>query len=61
LETGESYVVSSVSLGRRFSQYFSLNYLKGNKGSSHIYRSLLKYGAAQPGFAGPGAPLLSTL
>ncbi len=44
LETGESYVGSSSNLSRRFNQYFSLKYLKGYKGSSHIYRSLLKYG-----------------
>lgn len=44
LETGESYVGSSVNLSRRFRYYFSLNYLKECKGSSHINRSLLKYG-----------------
>lgn len=35
---------SSINLSRRFSQYFSLVFLKKFKGSSHIYRALLKYG-----------------
>jgi group I intron endonuclease len=38
------YVGSSSNLSRRFRHYFSLKSLKGYKGSSHIYRSLLKYG-----------------
>jgi group I intron endonuclease len=46
LITGKCYVGSSVSLSRRFSQYYSLNYLNNclSKGQSIIYSSLLKYG-----------------
>lgn len=42
---GKSYVGSSISLKNRFSIYFSLSSLKLKvKGSSIIYRALLKYG-----------------
>jgi group I intron endonuclease len=44
LKTGEFYVGRSLNLSKRFKHYFSLKYLKGSKGSSHIYRSLLKHG-----------------
>lgn len=44
--TGKSYIGSSVSLGRRFSNYYSTGYLeyKVKKGYSIIYNSLLKHG-----------------
>lgn len=46
LITNKSYIGSSISLGGRFSNYYSLAYLKKRvkKGSSIIYNSLLKYG-----------------
>lgn len=46
LITGKCYVGSSVSLSRRFSQYYSFNYIKNSlgNGSSLIYCTLLKYG-----------------
>jgi len=46
LITGKSYIGSSISLRNRFSNYYSLVYLKKKveKGSSIIYNSLLKYG-----------------
>jgi len=46
LITNKSYIGSSISLGGRFSNYYSLSYLKNRvkKGSSIIYNSLLKYG-----------------
>nr|YP_009072335.1 GIY-YIG endonuclease [Sclerotinia borealis]AHX82999.1 GIY-YIG endonuclease [Sclerotinia borealis] len=42
LETNKSYVGSSVNLGRRFSTYYSYEYL--TKNSYTISRALLKYG-----------------
>lgn len=46
LITNKIYIGSSISLGNRFSNYYSLAYLKRKviKGSSIIYNSLLKYG-----------------
>lgn len=46
LITNKSYIGSSISLGNRFSNYYSLAYLKRKvgKGSSIIYNSLLKHG-----------------
>jgi len=46
LITSKSYIGSSISLGNRFSNYYSLAYLKRRveKGSSIIYNSLLKHG-----------------
>ena len=46
LVTGSSYVGSSINLTNRFSNYYSLAYLKKRvkKGSSIINNSLLKYG-----------------
>lgn len=46
LITNKSYVGSSVSLSRRFRDYYSLTCLQKNvsRGSSAIYRTLLKYG-----------------
>jgi len=46
LITSKSYIGSSISLGNRFSNYYSLAYLKKKvgKGSSIIYNSLLKHG-----------------
>lgn len=46
LVTGKSYVGSSKDLSKRFSTYYSLNYLKKKvkKDSSIIYNSILKYG-----------------
>lgn len=44
LINGKIYIGSSTDLSRRFWLYLSLNYLKGYKGSSHIYKSLLKNG-----------------
>lgn len=42
---GKSYVGSSVSLGNRFNDYYSLSSLTRKvKGSIIIYRALLKYG-----------------
>jgi group I intron endonuclease len=47
--TGKSYIGSAVNLGRRFSEYFSLQYIKNElkKGNSAIYNSLLKYGYSE--------------
>lgn len=44
--TGKSYIGSSVSLARRFSNYYSLGYLKNHtkNGFSFLNNSLLKYG-----------------
>lgn len=46
LITDKSYIGSSISLGGRFSNYYSIAFLKKRvkKGSSIIYNSLLKYG-----------------
>jgi len=46
LITDKSYIGSSISLGGRFSNYYSPAFLKNRikKGSSIIYNSLLKYG-----------------
>ena len=46
LITSKSYIGSSISLSNRFSNYYSLAYLKRRvgKGSSIIYNSLLKHG-----------------
>jgi group I intron endonuclease len=46
LITNKTYIGSSISLSRRFSDYYNLNYLKRKleKGSSAIYSALLKYG-----------------
>lgn len=46
LITSKSYIGSSISLRNRFSDYYSLAYLKRRtvKGSSIIYNSLLKHG-----------------
>jgi hypothetical protein len=42
---GKSYVGSSISLGNRFNDYYSLSSLTRKiKGSIIIYRALLKYG-----------------
>ena len=43
---GKYYIGSSVDLARRFSNYYSICYLKNRvkKGSSIIYNALLKYG-----------------
>lgn len=43
LITGKSYIGSSIDLGHRFSQYYSLAHLK-QKESSIIYRAILKHG-----------------
>jgi group I intron endonuclease len=46
--TGKSYVGSAVDLTKRLSQYYSQGYLKKelSKGSSAIYRAILKYGCS---------------
>lgn len=44
LITRESYIGSSISLSRRFSNYYSLVYIKKRVHSSKIYKALLKYG-----------------
>jgi group I intron endonuclease len=46
LESGKSYVGSSVNLGRRFRDYYNYTFLEGEmkKNKSMIYRSLVKYG-----------------
>lgn len=43
---GKSYIGSAVDLRRRFSEYFSLGFIKNElkKGNSAIYSSLIKYG-----------------
>jgi group I intron endonuclease len=43
---GESYIGSSVNLGRRLSEYFSSKYLNSalDRGKSRIYSALIKYG-----------------
>lgn len=43
LNTGNSYIGSSIDLGHRFSQYYSLAHLK-KKDKSIIYRAILKHG-----------------
>ena len=44
--TGKSYIGSATDLSRRFSNYYSIVYIKNSldNGSSIIYNSLLKYG-----------------
>lgn len=44
--TGKSYIGSAVDLRRRFSEYFSLGFIRNElkKGNSAIYSSLLKHG-----------------
>lgn len=45
IESGKSYVGSSLNLSRRLRNYFSISYLeKSNGGNSIIYNALLKYG-----------------
>lgn len=46
IKTGHFYVGSSIDLGRRFSHYFSISFLKASvlKNKSIIYNSLLKRG-----------------
>ena len=46
--TGKSYIGSATDLSRRFSNYYSIIYIKNSldNGSSIIYNSLLKYGYA---------------
>jgi len=46
LITGESYIGSSVQLSKRFSQYFSFEFINRCRGFSRIHRALLKYGYA---------------
>jgi len=41
---GKSYVGSSVNLGYRLKQYYSVSYLNRNKSVSSISRALVKYG-----------------
>jgi len=45
ITTGSSYVGSAIDLSRRFTNYYSLAFLKRelNKGNSLIYKALLKY------------------
>lgn len=45
-QTGDYYIGSSVDLGRRFKEYFSIAYLTNtlNRGNSIICYALLKYG-----------------
>jgi hypothetical protein len=44
--TNEDYVGSSTNIGKRFSRYFSINYLKSKteRYNSRIYTAILKYG-----------------
>jgi len=44
IDTGESYVGSSVNITQRFRNYFNINYLSSGAKSSRICRALLKYG-----------------
>lgn len=44
IESGKKYVGSSVDLYRRFTQYYSINYITRASKSSLICRALLKYG-----------------
>jgi hypothetical protein len=46
LITGKSYIGSSISLSKRFNNYYSLTFLNRtlNKGNSSIYSALLKHG-----------------
>jgi hypothetical protein len=45
-ENGKCYIGSSIDLGTRFRQYYSLNYMKKEVDKSNIliYKALLKYG-----------------
>src|SRR5690554_2763880 len=44
LINGKSYIGSSINLSRRFSQYYSLNYIASPSRNMAIYKALLKYG-----------------
>lgn len=44
IESGKSYIGSSVNLSIRFSQYFNYNHTSNYKHSMAIYRALLRYG-----------------
>lgn len=44
LESGKSYVGSSINLGIRLKNYFSYNYLTDPKRNTPIHKALLKYG-----------------
>ena len=44
LVNGKSYVGSSVNLGYRLKQYYSVSYLNNKKSASSISRALVKYG-----------------
>jgi len=46
LETGKSYIGSSIKLNVRFKQYFNYNHISNPKRNMRIYRALLKYGYA---------------
>lgn len=46
-KSGKFYIGSSVNLGQRFSNYFTLNWLKSQAKTSIIYKSILKYGHAE--------------
>lgn len=43
---GNTYIGSSINLGRRFRAYFDFSYLsvRINQGKSRIYSAILKYG-----------------
>jgi len=43
IESGKSYVGSSVDLGKRLSQYFSFNYINDPKRNMSIHKAILKY------------------
>lgn len=44
IESGKSYIGSSVKLNTRFRQYFNYNHISYPKRKLRIYRALLKYG-----------------
>lgn len=47
IESGKSYVGSSVRLNIRFKQYFNYNHISYPKRNMMIYKALLKYGYAE--------------
>jgi hypothetical protein len=51
--SGKTYIGSALNLSKRFSDSYTEKNMKTQlkKGKSAIYSSMLKYGAAQPGFA----------
>lgn len=44
IESGKSYIGSSIKLNIRFKQYFNFNHISYPKRNMVIYKALLKYG-----------------